>query len=131
MSAALFTGTAVRFGVRADDGLSMSRGAVEEALPAFLKRGGPVHSGHGRVQVGKVISAEVTPAALIVKFEITDPSAARLVEPDCFGSLSVGFKYSPKRDVHAGVLHGMDLLEISLADIPGCPGCQIHFPKTH
>jgi hypothetical protein len=124
-----FTGVAVRFGVKAADGLSMSKKAITDALPRFFKRGAPVHLGHGRVPVGKVISAQVTPTALTVKFEVHDASAASLVNSDDFCSLSVGFAYSMARDVRKGVLHGCDLNEISLVDIPGCPGCNINFPN--
>ena len=123
-----FSGVAVRFGVKAEDGLSMSRQAIVDALPRFFKRGAPVHLGHGLVKVGKVISASLTPAALTVKFEVTDDSAASLISTDGFCALSVGFKYND-HDVRNGVLQGCDLNEISLADIPGCPGCHINFPN--
>ena len=124
-----FTGVAVRFLVQAEDGLCVTRKAVEEALPRFFKLGGPVHFGHGRRAIGKVLSAQVTPSALVIKFEVNDPTFAAWAADGTTSALSIGFRFNRRQDVRNNVVHGCDLNEISLTDIPGCPGCRIHFPN--
>jgi len=72
-----------------------------------------------------VLSAQVTPSALLVKFDVTDPIIARWAADGTTPALSIGFRFNRRQDVRDNVVHGCDLDEISVVDIPGCPGSVI------
>ncbi len=124
-----FTGYAAIAGIQAEDGLSTTLAALKEALPGFLRLGGPILDKHEGAPVGKVTGAVVDRAGLRITAQIHDPGVLAKIKRHNYLGWSIGFKYSSARDVAAGVLQGFDLTEISVCPLPSCSGCFIEISK--
>lgn len=126
----IFTGTACCFDVVAQDGLSVSRAAVVEALPAFWARGAAIHEMHRAQPVGRVLSTTVTAEGLQISFYISNDNARARVENRCYRGLSLGFAFNRARDVQGHNLVGLDIEEVSLCPVPSCVGSLIVFTES-
>ena len=80
----IFSGWAVRFGVAAEDGLSIGKNVLERELPEFFARGSRICEMHGSETIGRVLSTTISEHGLWIQFVNRDDAAPPRARMTCY-----------------------------------------------
>ena len=108
-------------GAKDAHGQRIGKGAMADALPAFL-RFPALREMHGPIAAGKIVDTALDRRGrLFVVAEVVDRQAVEKVQSGVLRGLSIGGKRIKKAD---GVISRLRLSEISLVDRPANPECS-------
>lgn len=133
-------GTIVVYGKATDDALDRDQQRCDpewlnEAMPTWYRTGANIRSQHDpKSAVGVGIGHDIAADGHYVKSHIIDPLAVAKVKAGVFKGYSIGVanpKISLKSaDAPKGLIHGGEIVELSLCDRPANPGCLINLVKS-
>lgn len=114
---------------RDSDGELITLDALKTALPAYMKFAS-VREMHDAKPIGKTKEASVDESGLYIGAKIVDNDAWKMVQEEVYSAFSVGGKVLERDTDDPTIIKSMNLLEISLVDLPANPQCRIDLFKV-
>lgn len=105
----------------ASDGYIVTREAVEEAWPDYM-RFGNIREMHQDIAAGVVQASEMTEAGMMVRVKVVEASTWEKVKEGVLKAFSIR---GPIIEAVGNVIHRLKIIEISLVDRPADPGALV------
>lgn len=111
----------------ASDGYIVTREAIEEAWPEYM-RFGNIREMHKDIAAGVVRSSEMTEAGMMVRVKIVEQSTWEKVKEGVLKAFSIR---GPILEAADNIIHRLEIIEISLVDRPADPGALVTMFRAH
>lgn len=111
----------------ASDGYIVTREAIEEAWPEYMKFGN-IREMHNDIAAGVVRSSEMTEAGMMVRVKVVEQSTWEKVKEGVLKAFSIR---GPILAVAGNIVHRLEIIEISLVDRPADPGALVTMFRAH
>ena len=105
----------------ASDGYIVTREAIEEAWPDYM-RFGNIREMHQDIAAGVVQASEMTDAGMMVRVKVVEASTWEKVKEGVLKAFSIR---GPILEVAGNVINRLKIIEISLVDRPADPGALV------
>jgi hypothetical protein len=104
----------------ASDGQTITRAALEAALEGYANNIREMHRSDSAV--GVAMESHVDDEGLYIGAHVVDDRAWEKVVKRVYKGFSIGAKVTERDKIDRNLVHGINLIEISLVDRPGDPG---------
>lgn len=111
----------------ASDGYIVTREAIEEAWPEYMKFGN-IREMHKDIAAGVVRSSEMTEAGMMVRVKVVEQSTWEKVKEGVLKAFSIR---GPILEAADNIIHRLEIIEISLVDRPADPGALVTMFRAH
>lgn len=111
----------------ASDGYIVTREAIEEAWPEYMKFGN-IREMHKDIAAGVVRSSEMTDAGMMVRVKVVEQSTWEKVKEGVLKAFSIR---GPILEAADNIIHRLEIIEISLVDRPADPGALVTMFRAH
>lgn len=105
----------------ASDGYIVTREAIEEAWPDYM-RFGNIREMHQDIAAGVVQASEMTDAGMMVRVKVVEQSTWEKVKEGVLKAFSIR---GPILEAADNIIHRLKIIEISLVDRPADPGALV------